>query len=1069
MKSWPRIWLLVAMSAKLLVSAQAEVRVALMGAELSETGEVALGLAEAEVSGRGDVELLDRATVGRVLREQDLMAGGFVRAEDAIRLGQVLAVDVFIHVEPVPGQEALGMTAFETAQGIRLLDRGVEGTNAEALAKGIAEGVESALAKWGRAEGSGVAVALMGVRNVDLPKSRNGECEAIGALLERRLLDSPDVVVVERQRLQTLNVDRGIAPDRPEGRLLAAPVLVELDVSQNGAQEGYRVTAHLSKTMGGELGRVQAEGKASATLFAELTRGVLERLNAAVSPSPPVPEVEAARFFRQARFWKAQGRADLALAAAEAAFALAPEDPSMEGLLVNSLLTAADANLATNRPEALACAARGMAMLRYRRPAPVSTDTGWMREMQMLESDTATFFREFGKNVRKACQSGPMSGEEEAVYSEFCLDWLAWSPFAPGAATAPSGWDLLLFVNDYAGYFPDPESAWRILAEQVKRWSRERKARDLAHIPGEMLTGLVMAGDSETDPLPAGVYGIRTDLWTFLEGSGDPLLQLYGRCGRVVDAARNHPEGSWIMDDDCRAFQDELHDLLRGAANIPGLSREPVYKIAKLVIQRSGRSPGAWQTHRYERTQQQFREMLALFKVMLEAGDVRGDIVTALRNPLLNMNSLGSREFAKQGLAELDTAMAKADGDPAGAFTADERRDLQAFHGWVKEKRAPGATLGPPMAHAQMEAIDYPTLPGQFHGILTLAGDEKGGCILTAYREPARLHLQTIEARTGRLQSRGTADLELPGKSGFRVINGAGVCLTDAFLAVSVQDQGVFLFDRNQPEVEALHRTTSLPLAHPLSIGLLDGRLYIGTDDGYLVVCDPAARTGEVLAASSRKEKASPFDDGPPVRISAIVPDVSRGRIVFVASVVHAEANLGKAVSAASGFWEYRPETESFRQLVEWKHRGNEIVWCGPAGEAAFAISDIWGRVLRFDMAADSLDVLTHGGRTLNVFDRELHRATGLDQPSDGVLPVEQRQAGISPPFLARGDWLWTASPWGRLSLKTYRWEELPPCRWRDGTVKAIYPYQGMAAMGAREILQSDRRSLWRMVLEREP
>ena len=48
MKSWPRIWLLVAMSAKLLVSAQAEVRVALMGAGRSETGVVALGLAEAE-------------------------------------------------------------------------------------------------------------------------------------------------------------------------------------------------------------------------------------------------------------------------------------------------------------------------------------------------------------------------------------------------------------------------------------------------------------------------------------------------------------------------------------------------------------------------------------------------------------------------------------------------------------------------------------------------------------------------------------------------------------------------------------------------------------------------------------------------------------------------------------------------------------------------------------------------------------------------------------------------------------------------------------------------------------
>ena len=59
-----------------LTSAQAAVRMALTGPELEGSGEAALGLAEAALSGREGVELLDRATVGRMLREQDLAAGG---------------------------------------------------------------------------------------------------------------------------------------------------------------------------------------------------------------------------------------------------------------------------------------------------------------------------------------------------------------------------------------------------------------------------------------------------------------------------------------------------------------------------------------------------------------------------------------------------------------------------------------------------------------------------------------------------------------------------------------------------------------------------------------------------------------------------------------------------------------------------------------------------------------------------------------------------------------------------------------------------------------------------------
>ena len=130
----------------------------------------------------------------------------------------------------------------------------------------------------------------------------------------------------------------------------------------------------------------------------------------------------------------------------------------------------------------------------------------------------------------------------------------------------------------------------------------------------------------------------------------------------------------------------------------------------------------------------------------------------------------------------------------------------------------------------------------------------------------------------------------------------ADVCLGNNAVVVAVKDEGIFLFDRRSTAVEALQDTTSLPVTHPLSVGILDQKLYVGTDDGYLVAIDMNTHEGEILVAAVHKGKKSPFDDGLPVHISAILPDASRDRIVFVASVMEAKGDLGNgAVSDLCG------------------------------------------------------------------------------------------------------------------------------------------------------------------------
>jgi len=1042
-------------------------RVALIGSELSESGEVALGLAEVAVSSRGDVELLDRSMIRKVLQEHDLLADGFARPDDAVLLGKLLAVDVFVHVESIPEQKALAVVAFETAQGIRLLDEVIAGGNASELSEKLAVGIDRALTKWRAPVGQSTAISLMSVRNVDLPRSRNAECDSLGALLECRLLGSPDVVVVERKRLQSLNRDHEITMDRPENRLLSAPVLLDLDVSQGGAEDELQATAFLSDVQGAEMGSVRADPQALPALANDLCAKILKMLKAGNAPPPGNPALESARFFRTARFWKAQGRPDLTLAAAEAAYALDSGNPVMKILLINALFTAASSSLEEVRPDSLAYAARGMALLRQLTGVPTFPSPEQKKQNTMLGADNYSFLRKYGKAIGKSRKKNPFAEEEALTYAGFCQDWLAYSPFSSEAEIAPTGWELLLFVNCYSHYFPNPESAWRVLSLQVKRWSEGRIEKDPPHIPPGLLTWIISDGDSEKSPLSSDINRIRTDLWSFLEEHKNPLLRLYGRCGRIVDAARLNADGNWHKDTASQEFLNELYADLLLQDNSTGVSKEQIYTIADLTIKRSGH-PGAWKNRRYERRQQQFVEMVALFRAMLKAGDVRTDVTRHIRNSLLNFNILGSRELGEEGLSILDAAITETFENLSAAFTSDELQDLKEFHEWVCEKREPGSTAVPPAADVRIEPIKLENFSGRFRGFSSLVAAGDSAYVLSTFKQPCQLLLQKWMPGSTDLLDLGVVNLEGPpcGMISAPTIGGVlDACLGENVLAAAVKGVGVFLFDRKSSSVEALHETSSLPLAHPLSVGILDSTLYVGTDNGYLVAFNLESRVGEVLVASSRKEKKSPFDDGSPVRISAIFPDPERARIVFVASVVDAEGNLGMAVSEMGGIWEYRPGVDAFKQLISYRHRASDVRWCEKVGEHAIIYSDIWGLVFQFDFSTDAVDLLSKGARgSTGVFEKELIRSIGLGQPRPEVIPVEQRKGGGAVPFLARGNWLWTAHPWGRISMKTYQWEKSQSFRMPDGKMYTPWPSVGMVQAGLNHILIADRLRLWLII-----
>ena len=1050
-------------------SAQADVRVALIGADLSAVGQAAVELAEAELSARAGLTLLDRVAIGNVLREQNLAAEGFARPEDAIRLGQLLAVDVFVHAEAIPGEKALGVAAFETVQGIRLLDRTVAGAEADALARALAAAVDAALAKWQAPAGKAMAIALMGVRNVDLPKSRTGECEAIGVLLERTLLDSPDVVVAERKRLQSLNLDREVASNRPEARLLAAPVLVELDIEGAGAEGGLRAAAHLSNPKGGMLGIVRAGAKTAPELADKIGSKILEKLEAGKTVAATSPQWESARFFRQARFWKAQERPDLALASAEAAYALDSANPVMRMLLINALFASANANLESARPQALVYAARGMAMLRQPSPPPAFANPEQQKQFTQLAADVENFFRGFGEHVGQTRGGSPFSTEEAAIYAEFCRDWLAQSPYAPDAKQAVSIWDMLLFVAepDAFEYFPNSHSAWQTLAGVVKRWCVERLGKERSAIsPWTPLARLVAIEDG------LGIspdYRARADLWVFFEKRGDPLLRWFGRCGRVFDAARQSLDPERLATPESRDLLADLAAALRAPA--PEIPPDALGEIAWLAIRRNGGDIGPIDDRARRLVGQQLPELADWILAQFAAGIVHDHSLQTMKSLLESASRAGMNEVWDEALRRLEAGATQALAAPT--LFGPQRQGLIDFRDWLRERIEPGSTALPPAKGVRLQPIDLIQPEGHFYGHAALLVDGADGiyAISASGGNSTELMLQKWTPGTGKAVAIGAVETTGPRcreTSAWRVVGVVDACLGPGTVAVAVADEGVFLFDLGAPAVEPLHQTSTLPLTHPLSVGFLGQTLYVGTDDGYLAAYDLATRTGRVLAASSRKEKRSPFDDGPPVHVSAIFPDPARNRIVFLASVVEAESDLGMAVSRQSGIWEYLPETGSFKQRVSWRHRSDELRWSEMDTGDTIVMGDMLGLVLRFDLSTDSLDLLSRGdGRNkMNVFTQELVPAIEAHSGGAVAVPVVDRCTKVSPPYMMRGDWLWTAQPWGRLSMKTYQWEALPPMRMPDGSVQTIHPGLGMVPIGDHQVLLAERGQLWLMTEE---
>jgi hypothetical protein len=328
------------------------VRVALVAAWAGETNANVAALATAGLSREPGVTLIERDQVERVLREHQLARSGLLGARQALAVGKLLGVDVFAVLENFPGEPgALGVVVFDAATGVKLSDSTVDGDTVTANADRLKAAVLAACAKRQRGPSALRTVCLASVRNAALPREMNSACDAAGRFLEQRLLNSPDLTVLERRRLDQINTERTLPGNEPVAGLLASLTMLELEIGKTADGQSLQATVFLTGSSGAETGRVRTN--VSTRIPVTATEALIPSLLSTLRASRPIAtanqHAEARRFHAESWFLLTDGDAPGALRAAEAAVALDAENQTNQ-IQLAACLTARAMEILSPKP-----------------------------------------------------------------------------------------------------------------------------------------------------------------------------------------------------------------------------------------------------------------------------------------------------------------------------------------------------------------------------------------------------------------------------------------------------------------------------------------------------------------------------------------------------------------------------------------------------------------------------------------------------------------------------------------------------------------------------------------------
>jgi len=310
------------------VPAQCETKIAIVPGGDPKPNEL-LALTEAKLFGLGEIVLLERTEIEKVLAEQKL--SGLFDAASAIQLGQILKVDIFAVLE------ATSIVIFDAHTGLRYVDETFPEKIEDAV-KVAENAVKTAVTKQRKlANGTLVTFGVLGTRNVDFPQSRDAWCQVVAGMLERALLHRGGAVL-ERSRLQHVNRERALTGDATNA-LLASMKLIDLELTRGETLASFTLTARIAD----ETFRAESSFDNPLDVADNIAGQLLEGNRRENMGMATARATEAARFATEALFYeKISSRNgvrywDEALEKIETAVALQPENIDYQAQLVFTL------------------------------------------------------------------------------------------------------------------------------------------------------------------------------------------------------------------------------------------------------------------------------------------------------------------------------------------------------------------------------------------------------------------------------------------------------------------------------------------------------------------------------------------------------------------------------------------------------------------------------------------------------------------------------------------------------------------------------------------------------------
>ena len=1026
-------------------------RVALMTGEGREPIGKIVALAQAKLSAEAGLELLDRDETQRVLKEQKLSLSGVVAATEAIAVGKLLAVDLFAVVEGPPGQEAVsGIVVFDAKTGVRYWDAAlpVSDTELDGAVEAVVSAVRAANRKRSQLNAGLHTISLLTVRNADLPRSQDGLCETVGFLIERGLPRSPEIAVLERRRLEHVNEERTLPVAAPSTDLLPSLVTFDLEVSRAEDGRGLQATALLK-----HAGKVAPEtviatvGEPNAALLADaLLAKLIEALHATRGASTSDRLLEARRFNAEATHHQSHRRYGESVRAGEAAHALDPANEDYAERLAIYLVREATYLFS---PDKVTIVDGGDWKLTTVEAAVFETLMARATrgvEINSQATRPSAHYPDFNHTLVYLCRrlngyrevASPVAQERIEAFFELCRrrsgDYIETQ--AAKAEADPRQLDrymshfegendILYACSIDTAHYADTMFllAGRWLAV-TKDWRPEFHSTNGGSQFNSLLSAMVVGRRPFYMDQP--VYAKRmAPLFAVMREHSRPVVRLNGLYGELRSAML------------LGTVTDEV-GYARFAAELRPLAQEIIANPAPWHAERTRSEVYATWLNAIDNLSGKTRH-LAIARETVELG-----------NFLMSRN-----EVRYEVVQKLQWNVA-----PATAFPLIERMsalvDSPQFNDVLHEQtrlRSHLMTVRQELLSKHPELATTPVhVPwskatrifdvAQHQGLSdlvgrTIVGDVVYGFCLQFERARGHLRLIRVPLKGGRVELLSQLELGLPAAKPEpyeRPHFVTGVCVADGSIYIATKGAGIVEFPLDKRVPRRIGVEDGLPSDKVTCVAVLEGKLYAGVGDGYLISYDLDTRRCDVLASSRRKQKLSPFDDQPPFRVPAMVADPLRKRIVFV---------IGK------GLWQLTPADGKMTQVIdliaadtgrsEPKLDGSSIDWASPRRGDRLLISNVF-RVMEIDLTRD--------------------RATLIHSPESGIF-------SNPPPHLLVHGWLWSGESFARLSLDKREFQRLPspdkgPARFRSNVSLDLIN-------DGRQILAGDAWSLWLLDLSDSP